>query len=60
LRLRISRGWQMKLNCGPYYVVNVRINGIVQPYKHADLVSIARDVGVLEHWERIDFTKQAA
>jgi hypothetical protein len=55
MHLKTSRGWRMKLDVGDYYVVNTRINGIVQPYKHMDLQSIARDVGVLEDWEKVCF-----
>jgi len=57
MHLKTSRGWRMKLDVGHYYVVNTRINGIVQPYKHMDLQSIARDVGVLEDWEEVCFDR---
>jgi len=37
-------------------VVNTRINGVVQPYKHMNLEDIAREVGVLKEWEAIDYS----
>jgi hypothetical protein len=60
MQLKTSRGWRMKLDVGDYYVVNTRINGIVQPYKHMPLPDIARDVGVLKDWEEVDYSERAA
>jgi len=53
--LRTARGQQMQLDVGHWYVVNTRINGVVQPYKHMDLADIAQDVGVLRGWEEIRY-----
>jgi hypothetical protein len=53
--LRTARGQQMQLDVGHWYVVNTRINGVVQPYKHMDLADIAQDVGVLWGWEEIRY-----
>jgi hypothetical protein len=41
-------------------VINTRINGIVQPYKHMPLPDIAREVGVLKDWEEVDYSERAA
>ena len=54
--LKTSRGWRMRMDVGDWYVVNTRINGIVQPYKHMALEDIAREVGVLKEWEAIDYS----
>jgi hypothetical protein len=41
-------------------VINTRINGIVQPYKHMPLPDIAREVGALKDWEEVDYSERAA
>jgi hypothetical protein len=51
--LKTARSTRMRLDVGYWYVVNTRINGIVQPYKHMHLEDIARDVGVLKDWETV-------
>jgi hypothetical protein len=51
--LKTSRNERMRLDVGDWYVVNTRINGIVQPYKHRDLEDIGRELGVLKDWERV-------
>jgi hypothetical protein len=53
MKLKTSRSEQMRLDVGYWYIINTRINGIVQPYKHMHLQDIAREVGVLKDWEEI-------
>jgi hypothetical protein len=47
--LRASRGMQAHLDVGDFYIVDVRINGVVG--KDVDPVALARKLGVLSAWE---------
>jgi hypothetical protein len=53
MQLKVSRSERMRLDVGPYYVINTRINGIVQAYKYLSLEEIAEKVGVLKEWEEM-------
>jgi hypothetical protein len=55
MRLKTSCSERMRLDVGHWYVVNTRINGIVQAYKHMHLEDISREVGVLQDWEEVRF-----
>jgi hypothetical protein len=59
MKLKTSRGSRMKLDVGDYYVINTRINGIVQPFKFMSLPDIAHEIGVLADWEEIDYSERA-
>jgi hypothetical protein len=41
-------------------VVNMRVDGIVQPYKHTPLEDIAKEAGVLKDWEEIQYNESGA
>jgi hypothetical protein len=51
--LKTARGTRLQLDVGRWYVINTRINGIVQPYKHMALGGIAQELRVLKDWEVI-------
>jgi hypothetical protein len=51
--LKAARGERMRQAVGDYYVVNVRINGVLQRYKDCDPVEVARELGVLKEWETV-------
>jgi hypothetical protein len=57
MELRTARGAQLQLDVGRWYVVNTRVNGVMYPYKHADLADIARETGVLRDWEEVQYTQ---
>ena len=49
--LRKSRSVRSVLDVGEYYVINWRINGVMQ--KNVDVESLARELGVLKDWEKL-------
>ena len=48
IQLKTARNMRMRLDVGTYYVVNTRINGMVQPYKDCDSEQFGRELGVLK------------
>jgi hypothetical protein len=50
-RLGKARGMNMLLNCGQYYLVNIRLNAIAT--MHLDLETYARELGVLRADESV-------
>jgi hypothetical protein len=57
MKLKTARSQRMQIDVGDWYVINTRLNGVVQPYKHMPLEDIARDVGVLKDWETVVFER---
>ena len=53
MMLKVARGVQMQQAVGDYYVVNTRINGVVQAYKDCDPEQLGRKLGVLKDWEKV-------
>jgi hypothetical protein len=49
--LKATRGERARVDVGDYYVIDVRVNGIVE--KDVDLEETARDLGVLTAYERL-------
>ena len=49
--LRKSRGARAQFDLGDYYIVNWRINGIVED--HVDLEDLGRELIVLEPYEKL-------
>jgi len=49
--LKVTRGAQMLLNCGHYYVLNTKMNAVTG--KHIDPAKWARELGVLKDWEEV-------
>lgn len=47
-KLRGDRWWP---DLGDYYVVNIRVNGVVA--KHVDLADFGRELGVLAPYEKL-------
>lgn len=50
-QLRATRGMQMKLDCGDYYIVDFKRNFVVRP--NVDPETLARELGVLKDWETL-------
>jgi hypothetical protein len=54
LQLKTARNHQMELDVGGrFYVVNTRINGVMQWSKGLDLEEYARELGVLRPYETL-------
>jgi hypothetical protein len=50
LQLKIARG-RARVDVGDYYVVNTRINGVMQRYKDCDPEELGRELDVLKGYE---------
>jgi hypothetical protein len=50
--LRAARGERAQLDLGDYFVVDLSRNAVVTP--HASPVALARKLGVLKPWERLE------
>ena len=53
LQLKTARGMRVRVDVGDYYVINTRINGIMQRYKDCDPEELARELGVLKQYEEV-------
>ena len=49
--LKVARGERMRQELGDYYVLNVRMNGVM--HHDVDPEAMAREMGALKVWERV-------
>jgi hypothetical protein len=49
--MRVTRGTRARFDLGDYYVINVRISGVVA--KDIDLEDLGRETEALRPWERL-------